>query len=201
MIAAKSFSSFTYTDLENLGISVERKFVEKQIEPVMPSSWLIETLNMSRAMPQETEKAKSELIIVPILMELVKRNDYQLAFFSGYNFEVDKSKGLKGHCDFLLNLSPNVPYINAPIFAIVEAKKGDFELGFPQLIAELHAAYIFNKARNKVLDQIYGVVTVGPTWNFVSYTPNKAIIETELYYTDQLPILLGRFQQIIDFWL
>ena len=141
------------------------------------------------------------MIVAPILMELMQHNDFKFRFFSGYSFDVDKSKGLKGHCDFLLNKSPDVPYVNAPVFSIVEAKKGDFELGLPQLIAQLHAAHIFNTAEGHPLKVLYGAVTIGASWNFVSYENGTAEIDTQLYHTDQLPLLLGLFQRILSIYL
>ncbi len=202
-MAAKSFSHFTYQDLIALGIEVEEQALFKTvtIKHKEPTAWLLQTLAIGREIPHETEKAKSELIVVPILMELCSVNDYKFRIFSGYNFEVDKEKGLKGHCDFLLNKSRNVPYINAPVFAVIEAKKGDFEAGVPQLIAQLHAAHIFNTQEKKIVEALYGTVTIGASWMFVKYQNGKAYIDTQLYYTDQLPQLLGVFQHILNFYI
>lgn len=201
-MSAKSFSHFTYADIRQLGIAAEQRqlFDKSAIVGVEPSAWLLETLSIAQHFPKDTEKAKSELIVTPILMELVRRSNYQCAIFSGYNLDVDKSKGLKGHCDFLISRNAHVPYVDAPLFAVVEAKKGDFELGTPQLIAQLHAAYLFNVQQQKPMNQLFGAVTIGSTWRFVQYTENRAVIDTQLYYTESLAQLLGVFQHIFNFY-
>ena len=134
-------------------------------------------------------------------MEVAQINDFRFSVFSGYNLDIESSKGLKGQCDYLLNKSPNIPYIDAPIFAIVEAKKGEFETGLPQLIAQLHASFLYNQSENQPLDAIFGAVTIGSTWNFVKYIEGQAVIDTDLFYLNQMPELLGVLQSILNLYL
>src|SRR5258708_3272306 len=69
-----------------------------------------------------TEKARSELIIAPVLLEAAAQFGQNLSFFSGVEFNPDPGRGLRGVCDFLLSLSPEQFAIEAPVVAIVEAK-------------------------------------------------------------------------------
>ena len=200
-----SYSKFTYDDIEDLGIRLRRKQFFDFVQPIEPSILLKETLAMNLKRPLGTEKAKSELLIVPILNELITLNSDIFTFFSGYNFDIDKEHGLKGHCDFLLSLEVDSPVIEAPVISIVEAKNADFSLGIPQCVAQMYAAQIFNERKNKPVKTIYGIVTIGDTWNFLyldEKTPEQhtAWIDTTNFYLQDLPHLLGAFQKVIDFY-
>ena len=48
------------------------------------------------------KKAKSELLIMPILKE-IRRNNKFFNIFLGYNFDVNGSVGLNSFCDYLLS--------------------------------------------------------------------------------------------------
>src|SRR6266516_3935913 len=55
--------------------------------------------NIPLALAVSTEKARSELIIAPILVELRKLLHRQISLFSGVDFSVDPDNGLNsGHC-------------------------------------------------------------------------------------------------------
>ncbi len=49
-----------------------------------------------------TEKARSELILTPILLELKEQLQNQISLFSGREFNVSPEKGLNGFCDHQL---------------------------------------------------------------------------------------------------
>ncbi len=195
-----SYSKFDYSDIEELGIRLRRKELFPEIIPIEPSSLLKQVLAINLKKPLATEKAKSELIIVPVLSELATINNDSFTFFSGYNFDIDKAKGLKGHCDFLLSKEVNSPIIEAPVISIVEAKNADFSLGIPQCVAQMYAAQIFNERKKNDVKIIYGIVTIGNEWNFLCLEGNTAWIDTTFYYLNDLPHLLGAFQKVIDFY-
>src|SRR5947207_1806949 len=54
------------------------------------------------AVANSTEKAKSEFIIAPVLVELRRLLTEQFDLFSGLEWDVDSSRGLNGYCDFIL---------------------------------------------------------------------------------------------------
>src|SRR5262245_22247658 len=67
------------------------------------------------ALAVSTEKARSELIITPILLELWRMTGQQIGFFSGVEFTVDKEQGLAGTCDYILTRSPRQLFVEAPV--------------------------------------------------------------------------------------
>lgn len=122
-----SYSEFTLSQLEtdfNLTLQ-ERVEIFREVQPLSPSTLLQETFeeNIPLALDIDTEKARSELIIAPILVELRKQFDRQISFFSGIDFNVEKEKGLTGRCDFLISYSPKQLEVTIPVVALVEAKE------------------------------------------------------------------------------
>lgn len=91
-IAQKTFQLNT---VRSLGLFSE-------IEPVEPSTYL--TMGLARkaslATAIGTEKARSELIVVDVLVDLLEHFDHNISLFSGIDFNVDAEKGLTGVCDF-----------------------------------------------------------------------------------------------------
>jgi hypothetical protein len=57
---------------------------------------------------RNSEKARSELIIAPILVDLRRQLNEQISLFSGVDFTVDETKGLNGTCDFIITQSPEI---------------------------------------------------------------------------------------------
>ena len=53
------------------------------------------------ALAMNTEKARSELIIAPILVEVRKKYLDNASLFSGVELNIDRDSGLNGVCDFL----------------------------------------------------------------------------------------------------
>jgi len=66
-----------------------------------------------------TEKAKSELLVTPLLAQATKLSGGRVKLFSGEEFNVDQEKGLNGFCDFLFSRSANPYTIDAPVFMLV----------------------------------------------------------------------------------
>ena len=92
-----------------------------------------------------TEKARSEMIIAPILMEAIRLARPPVGLFSGVAFDVDKEQGLNGACDYLITRSAERYFICQPLVAVVEAKKEDMVGGLGQCVAAMVAARIFNE--------------------------------------------------------
>jgi hypothetical protein len=195
-----SYSKFTLDDFPVLGISVREGnvFDKATIAPIEPSDSLVKTLDKNRMKKLRSEKAKCEYLITPILSEIEERNSPDLAVFSGYNFDVDKARGLKGFCDYVLSFEAQALNIEAPVFSVVEAKNENLYAGVPQCVAELYAASIFNTRKNKHLPVIYGASTFGLQWKFIRFSDMEAIVDYEIYYINELPKLLGVLQHIVN---
>jgi hypothetical protein len=196
---ATTYAKFKYQDITELGIKlVRQKLFTTLPKSLEPSEFLNKTLEINLKRHLGTKKAKSEQIITPVLNELVERNINELTFFSGYNFDVDKTQGLKGHVDFILTKDAFSPIIDAPIFCIVEAKNDNLDVGIPQCIAEMYASKIFNEQKQNSISKIYGTVTYGLAWQFLCLENNICTIDNDIYYLNELPKLLGIIQHISD---
>jgi hypothetical protein len=104
-----SYSNFTLGKVKsdfNL-TTVETEILFPQIDPVQPSELLALSLkeNLSLATAINTEKARSELIIMPVLTDVRRYLQGQVSLFSGVEFNVDIERGLNGACDFILTRS------------------------------------------------------------------------------------------------
>lgn len=160
---------------------------------VQPSDYLNQTLerNLSMAIAVGTEKARSELLISPILVEVRERLQRQISVFSGTDFTVDASVGLNGICDFLISQSQEQLLIEAPAVMIVEAKKEDLNPGLGQCIAELVAAQRFNQANDRPISMVYGAVTTGSLWRFLQLSGHTVEIDLADYAVPPVETVLG----------
>ena len=195
-----AYSDFTLAKVrKNLGIEQHKvaTLFNDEFEEIEPSIFLKADIEDGLNSPMSTEKAKSELIIYPVLKELKRNNPNAFAIFSGYTFNVDESRQLNGMCDFLITLKADIVEPEAPIFCLVEAKNGVIEDGFGQCTAEMVAARIFNEQDNKPIDIIYGCVTNAVEWIFLKLDGNVIYIDSTKYLIDRLPRLLGVFQRIL----
>ena len=73
------------------------------------------------AIAVDTEKARSEVIINPVLLEVRRILNQEISVFSGEEFNIDASVGLNGVCDFFISRSPEQLIVEAPAILIVEA--------------------------------------------------------------------------------
>jgi len=195
----KSYSNFTIEDIKSLGVSTIRGSLFETVEPIDPSAFLLQTLAINREVPIESEKAKSELLITPILTEIRLMNPKKLTYFSGYQFNVDAKRGLKGFCDFIISKKYDAVFIESPLIAVVEAKHNqDLPDASPQCIAEMYAARIFNERNGEDTPFIYGVVTNGYEWLFMRLENDQTIIDIDRHTLQNLPRLLGTWQTIIN---
>ncbi len=197
-----SYSNFTLEQVKqkfNL-TTIENLEVFADIEPIQVSS-LLQTIlqdNLPIAIASNSEKARSEMIIAPILVELKRHFGDEINLFSGVNFTVDETQELNGICDFLISYSPEKLIISAPIITLVEAKKEDLNAGLGQCIAEMVAAQIFNQKENNNISMILGVVTSGTNWRFLKLEETNVYIDLTEYYLSDLNKILGILSSSIE---
>ena len=86
-----------------------------------------------------TEQARREYIISPILIEAKRRSRVEINVFPGAMLKVDEPRGLTGYCDYLIARSSKIYYLESPIAAVVEAKREDLITGLGQCAAEMIA--------------------------------------------------------------
>lgn len=198
-----SYSQFTSLEMieTNFGITLADKVsIFANIPESEYSDLLGQTLqeNISLALAINTEKARSELIVTPILVETRKQFNYQISFFSGKEFNVDPEQGLTGFCDFLISCSPEQLLIKAPVIALVEAKNDNIQAGLPQCMAEMIAARIFNERRNNNIPQIYGVVTTGTNWKFLRLINQTIEVDLNDYFINNIGKIVGILKHLIN---
>jgi hypothetical protein len=138
-----------------------------------------------------TEKARSEMIIAPILLEVRRKFNYEISLFSGVEFNVDIQQGLNGFCDFLLSLSKEQLLINVPIIILVETKNENLKSGLAQCLAEMVAAQLFNQQKQNHIQTIYGIVTIGTIWQFLKLENKVISIDLDEYYIKDVKKILG----------
>jgi hypothetical protein len=163
------------------------------IEPIQISEKLKNSLEETTelALAINTEKARSEMIITPILLEVRRRANSQISLFSGSDFNVDLEKGLNGYCDFVISRSKEQLTINAPVMIIVEAKNENIKGGLGQCMAAMLAAQLFNEQEGNEIKTIYGVVTTGDIWKFLKLEGTDVFIDLNNYYIKELNKILG----------
>lgn len=138
-----------------------------------------------------TEKGRSELLIAPLLAEVWRRSQHRISLYSGVELNVDEAAGLNGVCDFLLGLSPQLYYVEAPVVAVVEAKKDSIPEGLGQCAAQMVALQTFNQKAGKPHDPIYGCVTTGTLWRFLRLSGKRLQIDLDEYQLAQADRILG----------
>jgi hypothetical protein len=190
-----------YSDFKSIG-AVKLAFGLTTIEDVQflptscavaPSEILTAILaeNLPLATASGSEKARSELIISPVLVEVRRRLDRKIGLFSGEDFTVDAEAKLSGRCDFLISRSAEQLEIEAPVVVLIEAKQADLKLGLGQCIAEMVAAQRFNQAREKPLPVIYGCVSSGILWRFLKLEGTVVTIDLTDYAITPVDRILG----------
>ena len=191
---AKARASFSLTLEEDRNLFAE-------VAAVQPSEYLTLALkeNTPLAVAINSEKARSEFLIAPVLSEVRRQLKYQIGLFSGTDFEVDSSQGLNGFCDFILSRSKEQYFIAAPVITIIEAKNENISGGLGQCVATMVAAQRFNQTAGNEIDVIYGAVTTGTNWKFLTLIENIVTIDVVEYYINQIDQILGILIQPFQF--
>jgi hypothetical protein len=187
---------------EKFGLSVQRDYwLPKEFTAFEEDKRLIDTLQEVVKMYLGSKKARSEFVVTPILQSLYRKNQDKFSIFSGYEFNIDKNKGLNGFCDFILSSAQDVFLVEAPAFFIVETKKVDIDdNAIAQCGAEMYAAQIFNAQKGKPQKAIYGCVTSAYSWGFLKLENHILTLDpnyVSLSFDNPYPILTT-LQWILD---
>ncbi len=179
---------------------VEDQVLFSGIEEIRISPGLLEILkyNVPLALAINTEKARSELIVTNILVEVKKISGNRVSLFSGISFDVDKKRDLTGFCDYIVSKSPEQLYLSSPIIAVVEAKNENILGGLGQCIAEMIASKIFNENEGNRTEKVYGVVTSGNAWKFLKYENETIYIDLEEYYIKNPGKIIGILLEMVN---
>lgn len=191
-MAYADFSLLSLQTKFQLSITEDQKLFD-QVQPIEISATLAQLLteNIPLALAIDTEKARSEFIIAPLLADYRRRFKSAISLFSGVEFNVDPSRGLNGVCDFLISHSTEQLYISAPVIVLVEAKNNRIKDGLPQCIAEMLAAHLFNEQQGNPQRVIYGVVSTGSLWRFLKLEGQQVFIDQDEYHIRELAKIFG----------
>lgn len=198
----------SYSNFKNLEI-VKQKFDLKiqsaeslfsDTQEINPSLLLVQLLeeNVPLALNINTEKARSEFIIAPVLTEVRRLFNRHISLFSGTDFSVDETLDLNGYCDFILSASPDQIFIEVPVVCVVEAKNENIKSGYPQCIAEMVAARTFNERQGRQIHSILGVVTTGSNWRFLTLQDQFVRVDFDEYLINRIAKILGIFFEAIN---
>lgn len=191
-----AYSDFTLQKVKkDFGLQVnEHSNLFAAVDPVASGDLLNRTLQetVQLAIAINTEKARSEMIITPVLLEVRRQARGQISLFSGVEFNVDVETGLVGYCDYILSRSKEQLTINAPVILITEAKNENIKAELGQCIAGMVAAQRFNQQEEQAIDAIYGAITTGEIWKFLKLEHNIVSIDlTDYYISPDLNKILG----------
>ena len=184
--------------LQDFALSTQDATFLPPISPIAPSPYLSDFLERSLplAIALDNEKARSETLVFPVLLEVREILQRQISLFSGSDFTVDPALGLNGTCDYLISQSAEQMVIRAPVAIIIEAKKGDLTSGMGQCVAEMLAAQKFNQQQGNAITTIYGSVTTGSLWRFLKLDNQRVTFDLKEYTMPPVDTILGILVQM-----
>lgn len=196
-----------YSEYTNLA-KLKKKFgIQHQVEDwisnasilaILPSDFLQKELEIGLKLPLNTEKARSENLISPLLKEVWRNNADKISYFSGYGFNVDETLGLNGNCDYIFAGRPKLIDVENPIFCLVEAKNGVVDNAYAQCAAEMYAALLYNEQFGEKIEEVYGCATNGYEWVFLKLKDKNLSIDNQRFSIKDVAFILGIFQSIIE---
>ncbi len=193
-----SYSTFSLDDVRKLfAIQIlSQKFLQNR-QPVIPSDWLKSCLSKASTIVLLSEKARSEFIVAPILLEVKELSHNLISVYSGVRLDVSPQEGLQGICDFVISKTPPLPTLQSPLIVMVEAKKNDIEEGLGQCAAEMIGAQRFNLAEGRAPAPVFGCVTTGELWQFLQLTDQELLIDPNKIYIEHIDQILAMLVAMI----
>ncbi len=190
-----SFSDFTLADAKQLFglrvVEVPDVFAGVAPVPVSPVLHAVLQEGLPLGLAIGTEKARSEMIVAPVLIEVRRQCAHQISLHSGNDFSVDAARGLRGAFDFLLCRSPEQFEIEAPVVTVVEAKNENLKAGLGQCVALMVAARLFNEKQKNVVPAVYGAITSGNLWMFLRLAQDVVTIDLSEYFIKEVERIVG----------
>jgi hypothetical protein len=195
-----AFRDFTYPDVITvLNLSENSADLFPGVPELTASDALRTFLdrNLTLANLINTEKARSELLVAPVLSELWSRAGGRINLFSGSEFAADPDAGLTGFVDFLIGRGPQLPRVSAPVVVVFEAKRDNIAEGYGQCIAAAVGAQRFNARAGRGVETIYGGITTGINWKFLRLDGATLTFDLSEYTIHQPNRLLGLLAHMV----
>ena len=195
-----AFSSFTYPDvIPHFGLTEGSQDLFAGVPDRAASAALrfFMDTNLTLANLINTEKARSELLVSPVLSELFRQSFGAINLFSGMEFNADPEAQLTGFVDFMIGLGPQLPRISTPVVMIFEAKRDNIADGYGQCIAAMVGAERYNRRLGNPVETIYGAVTSGINWKFLRLRDSKLTFDLSEYFIQQPDRILGLLAHMV----
>ena len=197
-----AYSSFTLQKvMQDFGITVataDDLFGRIPPSPIGETARRTVEDNLQLALIIGNEKARSELIVAPVLADLWRQSGRRISLYSGVALDVDPEHGLNGVCDYLIGRSPQLPeMLTPPFFVVVEAKKDDILGSHGQCAAEMIAALRMNAQSGSGVETIHGCVTTGTNWKFLTLRGAHLDIDAAEYPLAQLDRIFGILMHMV----
>ena len=177
------YSSFTLKRAaKQFGLTLYEEHGTFAALPSASVSTLFQTVlaeNLPLAVAMNTEKARSELLVTNVLLELRRLCDQKISLFSGIELDVNRDENLNGFCDFLVSLQTGQLYLSAPVIAVVGAKNDNLPAGLGQCVAEMVGAQRFNDMEGNTIASVYSAVTSGTDWMFARLTQDSVTLDLQ----------------------
>lgn len=194
-----NYNKFSFDRIKRrFNLNEVQKDLFESVTPIEPSEWLKQTMEITADLPIKTEKARTEFILMPILLELRKRTDRMFTIYSGEYFNVEPREGLAGPSDIILSMGAESYSISSPVMSIVQAYKNNIDLGLGKCVAQMIAADIFNEREDNQITTIYGCVTTGEQWLFLRLEGDSIQIHPHRFFLNELTDIIGMFQAMLN---
>mgnify|MGYP007070996250 CR=1 FL=1 len=190
-----AYSNFTLAQvMHDFGLTAgtaAELFPEVPPAPLSHETAAILRRNVPLALLIGNERARSELIVAPVLADLWERTGRRISLYSGAALDVNPDEGLNGVCDYLIGRPPQLPDISPPFLVVVEAKRDDIPGGYGQCAAAMVAALQVNAREKTGVGTVFGCVTTGSLWRFLRLTGRHLDIDLTEYTLTQADRVLG----------
>jgi hypothetical protein len=198
-VGLMAYTEFSLESVESaFGLTSRPAELFPGLRPIAVPDWLRDYLSRGQQTAAlVSEKARSEFLVVPILMAAHELTTSELSIYSGQRLDVDPDRGLVGECDYILALTPPVPRLKAPLITVLQAKKGDLESALGQCVAQMMGARIFNERADQGHLHLYGCVTSGEVWQFLRLDGSDVEIDRVRFFLDNVGGILAAIQMIL----
>ena len=194
-----AYPDFTLDLVEtDLGVGQRIGPIFADLPETPPPPWLADQLARGMELALVSEKARSEFIVVPILLAVRELSGGRVSILSGPRLDVDPLRRLSGECDFLLSLSEPLPRLRSPLLVVLEAKRNDIDAGLGPCAAQMVAAQLFNERAEQLGRPVFGCVTTGEDWQFLRLDGQELVIDPSRRYIKRVGAVLAALLAAVE---
>jgi hypothetical protein len=195
-----AFGDFKYPQvIRDLGLIEDSAdlFASVPSRPPSPATAAILPANVMLGTAAHSEAARSIWLVGPVLADLWAANIGRVNLFADVDFAADPENQLTGKCDFLLGRGPQLRHIAAPVAVIFEAKRDSIPDGLGQCVSAMVGVQRYNRREGREADPVYGCVSTGSLWQFLTLSGTTVTIDLTEYTITQVDRILGILTHIV----